>query len=72
MWTLIVPVVHEFSVGWVVPSFVRVGFVEGFDLTDRAWSSYACDDVLDAFSTAILREFGDASSCGIELGSSVG
>ena len=53
--------------GWVDPSFVDVRFMESFDLADRAWSPYACDDMLDAVSTAILRELRDASSCWIEL-----
>jgi len=41
--------------------------VECFDLADCAWSPYAGDYVLDAVSSAELRELGDASSCGIEL-----
>jgi len=45
--------------------------VEGLDLTDRGWSPDACDDMLDAVSTAELRERGDASSCWIELGASI-
>ena len=71
MWTLVVPVVHEFSVGWVDPSFVGVGFVERFDLSDGGWPPHACDDMLDVVSTAELRERGDASSCWIELGSPI-
>ena len=71
MWTFIVPVVHECLMGWVDPGFVDVRFMEGFDLADRAWSPYACDDMLYAVSTAILRELGDASSCWIELGSAI-
>ena len=57
--------------GWVDPGFVDVRFMEGFDLADRRRSPYACDDMLDAVSTAILCERGDASSCGIELRSSI-
>ena len=45
--------------------------MEGFDLSDCRWSTYACDDMLDAVSTAILRERGDAASGGMELGSSI-
>ena len=71
MWTFIVPVVHECLMGWVDPSFVDVRFMESFDLADRAWSPYACNDMLDAVSTAILRELRDAASCGIELGSTI-
>jgi len=45
--------------------------VEGLGLTDRGWPPDACDDMLDAVSTAELRERGDASSCWIELGASI-
>ena len=45
--------------------------MEGFDLSDRGWSPYACDDVFDAVSTAELCEHGSASSGWIELGSSI-
>ena len=45
--------------------------MERFDLTDRGWPPDACDDMLDAVSTAELRERGDASSCWIELGSPI-
>jgi len=45
--------------------------VERFDLTDRGWPPHACDDMLDAVSTAELRERGDASSRWIELGPSI-
>jgi len=71
MWPLVVPVVHEFSVGWVDPGFNGVGFVECLDLAYCAWSPYAGDYMLDAVSAAEPRELRDASSCGIELCSSV-
>jgi hypothetical protein len=48
MWTLVVPVVHEFFVSWIDPGFSGVGFVECLDLAYRAKSPYAGDDVLDA------------------------
>jgi len=41
--------------------------VECLDLADCGWSPHACDDMLDAVSSAELRELGDASSCGVEL-----
>ena len=41
--------------------------MECFDLADRGWPPHACDDMLDAVSSAELRERGDASSCRIEL-----
>lgn len=72
MWTLEVPVVHEFFVCWVDQGFVGVGFVECFDLSDCGWSTYACDDMFNPVSTAELRELRDASSSRVELGSSVG
>ena len=70
MRSLIVPVVHEFFMSWIDWGFDGVG-LEGLDLTDRGWPPDACDDMLDAVSTAELRERGDASSCWIELGASV-
>ena len=57
--------------GWVDAGFVDVCFMECFDLADCGWSPHACDDMLDAVSSAELRELGDASSCGIELGSPI-
>ena len=56
MGSLVVPVVYELFVGWEHPSFEFVGFVESFYLTDRGWSPYTCDDMLDAVSTAELCE----------------
>ncbi len=52
MRPLVVPVLHEFFVGWVDPGFIGVGFVECSDLSDGGWSPYACDYVLDAVSIA--------------------
>jgi len=45
--------------------------LECFGLAYRAWSPYAGNYVLDAVSTAELRELGYASPCGIELGSPI-
>lgn len=45
--------------------------MEGFDLSDCGWSTYACDDVFDAVSSAEFCELRDASSSRIELGSSI-
>jgi len=56
MRTLVVPVVHEFFVGWVDPGFIGVGFVESFDLADCRRPPHACDDMLDTVSSAELRE----------------
>ena len=41
--------------------------MERLNLADCGWSPYACDDMLDAVSTAELRELRHASSCRIEL-----
>ena len=67
MWTLVVPVVHERLMGWVDPGFAGVGLMECLDLAYSGWPPHACDDMLDAVSSAELRELGDASSCRIEL-----
>ncbi len=67
MWSLIVPVVYELLVVRKHPGFDGVGFVEGFNLSDRRWYAYACDDMFNPVSTAELRELRDASSCLIEL-----
>ena len=56
MWTLVVPVADEFSVGWIDPSFANVRLMEGFDLADRGWPSHARNDMLNPISTAELRE----------------
>ena len=71
MWAFVVPVVDEFVVGGVDWGFVDVRFVESFNLSDRGWSAYACDDMFDAISSAELSELWDASSGRVELGSSI-
>ncbi len=50
--SLIVPVVHEFSVNRIDRSYNGIGCVECLDLTNRGWLPDAYDNVLDAVSTA--------------------
>jgi hypothetical protein len=57
MWPFVVPVIYEFSVGWVDLAFNGVAFVECLDLADCERPGHACEDVLDAVSSAELREF---------------
>lgn len=71
MWTFLVRVLHECSIGWVDTGFVYVRLMERLNITCRGWSPHARDDMLDALSTAELCEFGDASWCGIELVSTI-
>ena len=45
--------------------------MESLDLADCRRSTHTRYDMLDAVSTAELRELGGASSCRIELGASI-
>ena len=67
-----VPVVDGVLATGEHPSFVVVGFVEGFVLTDGGWPPYACHDVFDAVFGAEVGEGGQVSSWRVELGSPVG
>ena len=49
------------------PCLADVRLMERLNLADCGWSPYACDDMLDAVSTAELRELGPASPGWIEL-----
>jgi len=71
MWSLVVPVFDERLMGWVDPGFVDVRLMERLNLTDCGWSPHACDYVLNSVSSAELRELEDASSCWVELWSSI-
>jgi hypothetical protein len=57
VWTLVVPVIHEFPVGRIHAGFAEVRLMERLDLADRRRPPYACDDMFDAVSSAELREF---------------
>ena len=71
MWTLIVPVTHKTIVARKHPRLTDVRFMESLYLADCRRPPHARDDMLDAVSTAELRELGDASSRWIELGASI-
>ena len=70
MRPLIVPVMNETSMAGKHPRLADVRLMERLNLTDRRRPPHACDDMLDAVSSAELRELGDAS-CRIELRSPI-
>jgi len=45
--------------------------MESLDLADRRRPPHTCHDMFNPVSSAELRELGDASSGGVELGSSI-
>ena len=56
MWPLIIPIIHEALVSGKHPRLADVRLMERLNLADRRRPPHTRNDMLDALSTAELRE----------------